>query len=124
MEVVKSAYQRMRRKGIPAQDARGVLPTNILTNIVASGNLRAFADMVGKRLNQRVQEEYQEVVVEMVRCVVEVHPWVYQFLKPDRINTPALDTILKDALGGASPVDKPEVNEALKELDRVKGVWG
>jgi thymidylate synthase ThyX len=101
-----------------------VLPTNILTNIVASGNLRAFADMVGKRLNQRVQEEYQEVVVEMVRCVVEVHPWVYQFLKPDRINTPALDTILKDALGGASPVDKPEVNEALKELDRVKGVWG
>lgn len=124
MEVVKSAYQRMRRKGIPAQDARGVLPTNILTNIVASGNLRAFADMVGKRLNQRVQEEYQEVVVEMVRCVVDVHPWVYQFLKPDRINTPALDTILKDALGGASPVDKPEVNEALKELDRVKGVWG
>jgi flavin-dependent thymidylate synthase len=124
MRHIDTAYKRLRELGIPAQDARGVLPTNVLTNIVASGNLRAFADMVGKRLNQRVQEEYQDVVVEMAERVMEVHPWVYPFLHPPRTVTPALDKVLQEALGGHSPVDKPEVNDALKELDRVKGVWG
>jgi flavin-dependent thymidylate synthase len=124
MEVIKSTYQRFRKRGIPAQDARGVLPTNVLTNIVASGNLRAFSDMVGKRLNYRVQDEYQYVVRQMVNEVEKVHPWVMPFLNPERTQTPALDKILKTNLGGASPVDKPEVNDALKEMDRLKAVWG
>jgi hypothetical protein len=55
---------------------------------------------------------------------MKVYPWVLPFLYPPRKATPALDTILKQALGSASPVDMPEVNKALKELDALKGTWG
>jgi hypothetical protein len=60
----------------------------------------------------------------MIAEVVHVHPWVEAFLYPDRTHTPALDTLLRQALGTASPVDAPEINKALKELDMLKGTWG
>jgi len=124
MQMIASAYSELRKADIPAQDARGVLPTNVLTNIIASGNLRAFADMTGKRLNIRVQDEYQEVVRKMIDTVYEVHHWTKDFLEPDRANTPALNALLRAALGDKAPVEVPSVNDALKELDRLKGTWG
>lgn len=122
--VIKEAYSEMQQAGIPNQDCRGIVPTNILTNITAKINLRTLADLVGKRQNLRAQGEYADVVRGMVKCVLEVMPWAEPFLYPDRLATPALDTILRDALGDSGPLDKPEVNEALKELDKLKGTWG
>jgi thymidylate synthase (FAD) len=124
MQMIASTYSELRAAGVPAQDARGVLPTNVLTNIVASYNLRSLAELIGKRLNQRAQDEYVDVLRAMVDCVLEVHPWAKIFLFPERTSTPALDKILADQLDGKSPVDAPEVNDALKELDMVKGAWG
>lgn len=118
------AYAELQKLGIPNQDCRGLAPTNILTNITAKINLRTLADLVGKRQNLRAQGEYADVVRGMVACVLEVMPWVEQFLYPDRLDTPALDKMLRDALGDRSPIDAPEVNDALKELDKVKGTWG
>jgi hypothetical protein len=60
----------------------------------------------------------------MEAAVLEVHPWTNSFLNPDRLQTPSLDAILKEALGQRSPVDAPHINAALKELDTLKGVWG
>ena len=121
---IKKSYKTMQQAGIPNQDCRGIVPTNILTNITAKINLRTLADLVGKRQNLRAQGEYADVVRGMVKCVLEVMPWVEQFLYPERTNTPALDALLKEALGNRSPIDAPEVNAALKELDTLKGVWG
>lgn len=123
MEDIAAFYKRMRAAGVPAQDARGVLPTNVLTNIIAKANLRAFSDLVGKRLNARAQDEYSSVVELMAKEVMRVHPWTKQFLFPDRSSTPALNMILKEVLGNRSPVDAPAVNDALKELDKLKAVW-
>jgi hypothetical protein len=53
-----------------------------------------------------------------------VHPWTKPFLEPDRLATPAIDQMLSEALGKGSPIDKPLVNKALKELDKLKGTWG
>lgn len=122
--VIKEAYGEMQAAGIPNQDCRGIVPTNILTNITAKINLRTLADLVGKRQNLRAQGEYADVVRGMVACVLEVMPWVEPFLYPDRIATPALDKLLRDALGDSGPLDKPEVNEALKEMDKLKATWG
>lgn len=122
--IVKDAYKEMQDAGIPNQDCRGIVPTNILTNITAKINLRTLADLVGKRQNLRAQGEYADVVRGMVACVLEVMPWVEPYLYPDRLATPALDALLKTALGDSGPLDKPEVNEALKELDKLKGTWG
>lgn len=124
IESIKQSYAIMQAAGIPNQDCRGIVPTNILTNITAKINLRTLADLVGKRQNLRAQGEYADVVRGMVACVLEVMPWVEPFLYPDRLATPALDKLLQEALGDSGPLDKPEINEALKELDKLKGTWG
>lgn len=124
MDMINQTYQHLIEEGVPAEDARGILPTNILTNIIAKINLRAFADLCGKRINPRAQGEYTEVVKLMRDHVYRVHPWTHRFLEPERKATPAIDKILKEALGENTPFSKPEVNAALKEVDLLKGTWG
>lgn len=121
---IQHAYQVGQREGAPNQDCRGIIPTNILTNISAKINLRTLADLVGKRQNLRAQGEYADVVAGMVECALAVMPWLKPFLYPERTATPALDKLLRDALGNRSPIDCPELNAALKELDTVKAIWG
>jgi flavin-dependent thymidylate synthase len=121
---IMMAYKDLQALGIPNQDCRGIVPTNILTNITAKLNLRTLADLVGKRQNLRAQGEYASVAKEMAARALEVMPWVEPFLYPARTATPALDKLLRDALGDRSPIDAPEINAALKELDTVKGTWG
>lgn len=124
MKDIADTYGYYQSNGAPNQDCRGVLPTNVLTNIIAKFNLRTMADLAGKRDNARAQGEYVDVYRAMVAEVLRVHPWAEPFLYPERTQTPALDALLKAALGEKSPIDLPEINKALKELDALKGVWG
>lgn len=124
MSHIAHVYQHYAKMGVPNQDCRGVVPTNVKTNIIAQFNLRTLADLVGKRENLRTQGEYADVVRQMKALALEVTPWVVPFLNPERNQTPALDALLKAALGDKSPIDAPEVNQALKELDTLKAVWG
>jgi hypothetical protein len=87
-------------------------------------NLRTLADLLAKRKNLRAQGEYADVARQMEQLVLELHPWTKTFLDPERTRTPHLDDLLAKALGDASPIDKPKLNAALKELDRLKGTWG
>jgi len=80
MEEIDYAYRELVNVGIPRQDARGVLPTNVLTNIIAKFNLRTLANMAELRLCTRTQGEYQNVFREMKRLVVEEHPWADEFI--------------------------------------------
>ncbi len=124
MEHIAKTYKAMANAGVPNQDCRGVLPTNVLTNIIAKMNLRTLADLLGKRKNLRAQGEYADVAREMEACVLKIHPWTSDFLDPDRLQTPELDKLLKEQLGSAAPMDKPHISDALKELDALKGTWG
>lgn len=124
MTAISETYQALQKEGIPNQDCRGVLPTNVHTNIIAKFNLRTMADILAKRKNLRAQGEYADVARAMEAEILKVHPWAEPFINPDRLKTPALDQLLKDALGDKSPIDRPEVNQALKELDTLKGTWG
>jgi flavin-dependent thymidylate synthase len=124
MHLTSLFYRSCLEAGVPTQDARSVLPTNVLTNIIMKINLRAFAELVGKRKNLRAQGEYADVVAECERLVLRIMPWAKPFLEPERTATPYLDRLLKEALGDRSPVDVPDINEALKEVDKLKGVWG
>jgi flavin-dependent thymidylate synthase len=124
MAAIQTGYAKLKELDVPAQDCRGVLPTNVYTNIIAKFNLRTLADLIGKRKNLRAQGEYADVARAIEAEVLAVHPWTDNFLNPERTLTPALDKLLKDALGDGGPLDKPEVNAALKELDSLKSVWG
>lgn len=78
--VIKRAYNDLIRIGQPAEDARGILPTNIATNIVCKFNLRTFVDLAKSRTGGRAQSEYQKVINAMVDEVLKVHPWAEKFL--------------------------------------------
>jgi flavin-dependent thymidylate synthase len=79
-EIARSYHKLVHDHDIPSQDARGVLPTNIHTNIIAKFNLRTLHDTALKRLCVRTQGEYQDVFRAMRSAVLEVHPWALDFI--------------------------------------------
>lgn len=74
-------YSYLLRAGVPAQDARGVLPTNLHTSIIAKFSLRTLHDMALVRLCTRTQGEYQQVFRAMKAEVIAVHPWAEPFIR-------------------------------------------
>lgn len=77
---IQHAYRELIKIGQPPEDARGILPTNIATNIVCKFNLRTFSDLAKSRTGGRTQSEYQKVINAMVDEVLNVHPWAEKFL--------------------------------------------
>ena len=61
MKNIQLVYNEALNKGMSVQDARGFLPTNILTTITFSCSLRAFIGMINKRLCFQAQEEWKKV---------------------------------------------------------------
>lgn len=76
---LKYNYKHLIELGQPSEDARGILPTNISTNVVCKFNLRTFVELAKSRTGGRTQKEYQTVVNAMVDEVLKVHPWVDKF---------------------------------------------
>lgn len=75
------AYEALQDIGVPVQDARGLLPTNVTTSIIAKFSLRTLHEMAKVRLCYRTQGEYQLVFREMRRIVLDVHPWAEPFIR-------------------------------------------
>lgn len=80
MEAIDKTYNWLIENGAEIEDARGVLPTNIHTNIVAKFNMRTFVEMVRKRSSPRTQGEYRAVLDGMVEAVREVHSFIDFFI--------------------------------------------
>lgn len=80
MDVIADTYDELISHGAKIEDARGVLPTNIHTNIVAKFDLRTLADTARKRASSRTQGEYRDVMDAMLAEVERVHPWASMFL--------------------------------------------
>lgn len=79
MMVIADAYEDLIEMGAKIEDARGVLPTNIHTNIVAKFDLRTMSDTARKRASSRTQGEYRDVMDAMKAEVMRVHPWAKLF---------------------------------------------
>ena len=80
MSQVADHYDALIESGAAIEDARGILPTNILTNIVMKLNMRNFVEMAKKRSSPRVQGEYQSVIESMKQVALSVHPFLALFL--------------------------------------------
>lgn len=78
---VMESYTELMDSGIPAQDARGLLPTNIETSIIAKFDLRTIHNMALLRLCTRTQGEYQKVFKLMLAEILKVHPWAKDWIK-------------------------------------------
>jgi flavin-dependent thymidylate synthase len=81
MVEIADAYSSLIDDGVHPQDARGLLPTNIKTNILMKCNLRTLSGMLNIRLCVKAQGEFQNVAREMRRIVLEVHPWAERVLQ-------------------------------------------
>jgi flavin-dependent thymidylate synthase len=81
MRTIDQRYTKLVNNGVAVQDARGLLPMNILTNITFKANLRTLHEMGLKRLCVRTQGEFQDVFREILACVTEVHPWAERFIR-------------------------------------------
>ena len=123
-QLVKSAlinigdtHEELLGMGIPPEDARSILPTNFSTNILASFNLRSFAQLVQSRSGGRTQSEYRDVVQGMVEAVLKVHPWVQQFIfKRDRDYFAEIEAFAEKEYGN----DLKKKGELLKIVDKMR----
>lgn len=82
MQNIQTYYNTLIEKGVPIQKARGVLPTNILTNITMKINLRALNNMMNTRLCVRAAGEFQNVAKQIRSLVLSVHSWTEPVLLP------------------------------------------
>lgn len=82
MSRINEFYDQMIQKGIPAEDARFVLPNAATSSLVASLNLRELIHIANLRLCVNAQHEIRKLVDRMCRLVVEKEPWMGEYLVP------------------------------------------
>lgn len=86
LQAVQGAYRYNVDTGMPAEDARGLIPTNIATRINYVTNLRSLLDHAGNRLCTQAQFEWREVFAQIAKALRE-----YGQGQAYRTTVPALD---------------------------------
>lgn len=77
-----SEYLEAIQNGKKPEDARIFLPNATRTDFVISCSLREFMHLCSLRLCSHSQLEIRQLMNEMVKQVVEVEPWLKQYLGP------------------------------------------
>ena len=115
VEDMKEAYGDLIDGGIPTGDARGLIPTNITTSIIAKFSLRSLHEMAKVRLCTRATGEFQDVMRSMRDVVIFVHPWAKDFIN---VQCVAEGTCAFPRYGASEcPVWFPELDrEAAKDI--------
>lgn len=75
-------YLELTEKGIPAEDARFILPNATATSMVASLNLRELIHLANLRLCTRAQTEIRILVKMMCDELIKTEPWLSAYLVP------------------------------------------
>jgi flavin-dependent thymidylate synthase len=68
---ISDVYNGLVNAGIPAEDARGLLPHATTTRIIYHTNLRALFEHAGNRLCTQAQFEWRAVFLEIMRAIRE-----------------------------------------------------
>jgi flavin-dependent thymidylate synthase len=81
MKDINDAYETLLLAKVKPEDARGILPTNVSTNIIFKANLRTLSQMCGERLCVKAQGEFRDVMKLIRDRVCEQHPWAEPVLR-------------------------------------------
>lgn len=118
MSGIQEGYNLMTNRGVATQDARGVLPTNICTNILMKINLRALSLLMETRLCVRAQGEFQQAALFMRDLVYGIHHWipnnvlVPHCISKERCAYPRFDKcVLKNKYEHLNPIDTVEAEK-------------
>lgn len=75
MRASAEAYAALLAMGVPAEDARMVLPNAARTNLVSTWSFEALKNFLGQRLCTRAQWEIRDVAKAMRKELVRAVPW-------------------------------------------------
>lgn len=82
MAYLQDAYDALRKAGVPAEDARAVLPNAAACNLVLTVNLRALLDFYAKRkVGRGAQSEIAGLAEDLRKAVESVEPWTTQLFE-------------------------------------------
>lgn len=87
-ETVHKAYSQLVDMGIPAEDARYILPNATETKIIMTMNARELLHFFALRCCQRAQWEIRAMSVEMLRLVKRVAPIIFRDAGPGCVSGP------------------------------------
>lgn len=82
MSEISKCYQEFVDAGIPAEDARAVLPNATSSSLVVSLNLREMIHLANLRLCSRAQFEIRTMVKMMCDELIKQEPWLKDYLVP------------------------------------------
>lgn len=75
VRVIGREYKKLVDMGMPAEDARGLLPHNTLTRLHYSTDLRALLDHAGNRLCTQAQFEWRLVFAKIAEAIRLYNPY-------------------------------------------------
>jgi thymidylate synthase (FAD) len=81
-DAVHKAYGQLIELGIPAEDARYILPNATETKIIMTMNARELLHYFALRCCQRAQWEIREMSIEMLQLVKRVAPVIFRTAGP------------------------------------------
>lgn len=73
-QVIEEAYNKLVGMGVPAEDARGLLPHCVTTRYNYHTNLRNLVDTLGNRLCTQAQFQWRSVAIGLVKAIREYQP--------------------------------------------------
>ena len=82
MEEISKTYNDFIEAGIPAEDARAVLPNACATSMVVSTNLRELIHVANLRLCSRAQTEIRLLIKAMCDELIAKEAWLKDYLVP------------------------------------------
>lgn len=82
MNGISKAYSTLIDLGLPAEDARAVLPNACATNLTWSCNLRELMHVCNERLCTCAQQEIRQLVTEIKNATVKQLPFMKPYLVP------------------------------------------
>jgi thymidylate synthase (FAD) len=78
MTAIGHAYQELVQGGVPAEDARFVLPNAAASQLVVSGNARAWYDFLTLRTCNMAQWEIREMAFQVLRILKKADPLLFK----------------------------------------------
>lgn len=82
MNLIQDYYDILIENGVPAEDARYVLPNACETILYITMDFRNFFHFLNERLCTRAQKEIRDIAKEMARLAVEACPIIKPYCVP------------------------------------------
>jgi thymidylate synthase (FAD) len=74
MEICIESYKSLLEAGVAPEQARMVLPQSMYTEVIATGNLFAFANMYIQRSDSHAQKETQDLAKQIGEIIQPLYP--------------------------------------------------